>query len=170
VASAGTCLVSTETVLVLKTGGRITVPREAIRACRKGGTVSVIGVYGGFLDKFSMGAVMSKALAIRGGQQHGQRYAERPFGYVRDGKLGPSRLHRYPLERKQHGYSQVQPASPGRSSRARCAAAAARPAGAGCAPGRLPRSGRGCSGPARVMRERVDAFAATPPGNGRDEV
>jgi threonine dehydrogenase-like Zn-dependent dehydrogenase len=91
--------------LMLETG-RITVLREAIRACRKGGTVSVIGVYGGFVDKFPMGAVMNKALTVRGGQQHGQRYAERLFGYIRDGKLDPSWMltHRYPLERGREGY------------------------------------------------------------------
>jgi threonine dehydrogenase-like Zn-dependent dehydrogenase len=96
----------TETAPVLKTGGRITVPREAIRACRKGGAVLVIGVYGGFFDKFPMGTVMSKALAIRCGQQHGRRRAERLFGYIRDGKLDPSWLptHHHPLERGQEGH------------------------------------------------------------------
>ena len=86
--------------------GRITVLREAVRACRKGGTVSVIGVYGGFVDKFPMGAVMNKGLTIRGGQQHGQRYAERLFGYIQEGRLDPSWMltHRYPLERGQEGY------------------------------------------------------------------
>ena len=85
----------------------LTVLREAIRACRKGGTVSVIGVYGGFVDKFPMGAVMNKALTIRGGQQHGQRYAERLFGYIQEGKLDPSWMltHRLPLERGAEGYA-----------------------------------------------------------------
>jgi Zn-dependent alcohol dehydrogenase len=94
----------TETARVRKTG-HVTMLREAIRACRKGGTVSVIGVCGGFVDKFPMGAVMNNALTIRGGQQHGQHRAERLFGYIRDGKLDPSWLltHRYPLERGQEG-------------------------------------------------------------------
>lgn len=85
---------------------RPTVLRQAIRACRKGGTISVIGVYGGVIDKFPMGAVMNKALTIRGGQQHGQRYAERLFGYIQEGKLDPAWLltHRWPLERGQEGY------------------------------------------------------------------
>ena len=48
--------------------------REAILACRKGGHVSVPGVYGGFIDKFPMGAVVNKALTIKSGQTHVQRY------------------------------------------------------------------------------------------------
>ncbi len=91
--------------LMLETD-RISVLREAIRCCRKGGTVSVIGVYGGLVDKFPMGAVMNKALTIRGGQQHGQRYAERLFGYIQQGRLDPAWMltHRLPLERGQDGY------------------------------------------------------------------
>lgn len=94
-----------KTALMLETD-RIAVLREAIRCCRKGGTVSVIGVYGGLIDKFPMGAVMNKALTIRGGQQHGQRYAERLFGHIQEGKLDPSWMltHRLPLERGQEGY------------------------------------------------------------------
>src|ERR687885_62125 len=48
--------------------------RQAIMACRNGGTVSVIGVYGGFVDKFPMGAVMNRSLTIKSGQAHVQRY------------------------------------------------------------------------------------------------
>jgi threonine dehydrogenase-like Zn-dependent dehydrogenase len=94
-----------KTALGLETD-RITVLREAIRACRKGGTVSVIGVYGGFVDKFPMGAVMNKGLTLRGGQQHGQRYALHLFELIREGRLDPSWMltHRYPLERGQDGY------------------------------------------------------------------
>jgi threonine dehydrogenase-like Zn-dependent dehydrogenase len=94
-----------KTALNLETD-RISVLREAIRACRKGGTVSVIGVYGGFVDKFPMGAVMNKGLTIRAGQQHGQRYAERLFGLIQEGRLDPAWMltHRYPLERGQEGY------------------------------------------------------------------
>jgi len=50
--------------------------REAILACRKGGTVSVPGVYGGFLDKIPFGAAMNKALTIKTGQTHVQRYMQ----------------------------------------------------------------------------------------------
>ena len=48
--------------------------REAIYACRKGGTVFTLGVFGGVVDKFPLGAVMNKALTLRGAQQHGHRY------------------------------------------------------------------------------------------------
>jgi threonine dehydrogenase-like Zn-dependent dehydrogenase len=48
--------------------------RQAIKACRNGGTVSIPGMYGGFIDKMPMGAVMNKALTIKTGQTHGQRY------------------------------------------------------------------------------------------------
>jgi len=48
--------------------------REAIMACRKGGSVFALGVFGGFIDKFPMGALMNKGLTFRGAQQHGHRY------------------------------------------------------------------------------------------------
>ena len=48
--------------------------REAILNCRSGGIVSVIGVYGGFIDKFPIGAVMNRSLTIKSGQCHVQRY------------------------------------------------------------------------------------------------
>jgi threonine dehydrogenase-like Zn-dependent dehydrogenase len=47
--------------------------REAIYNCRNGGTISMIGVYGGFMDKFPIGAVMNRALTIKTGQCHVQR-------------------------------------------------------------------------------------------------
>src|SRR4051794_7919302 len=53
---------------------RPTAVREAIYACRKGGTVFTLGVFGGVVDKFPLGAVMNKALTLRGAQQHGHRY------------------------------------------------------------------------------------------------
>ena len=48
------------------------VLRQAIQACRKGGTISIPGVYGGFLDKVPMGAAFAKALTFRMGQTHVQ--------------------------------------------------------------------------------------------------
>lgn len=71
--------------------------RQAIHVCRKGGTVSVMGVFGGLMDKFPMGAVMNKALTLRGGQQHGQRYAKRIFELIETGKMDPSFLLSHPL-------------------------------------------------------------------------
>ena len=77
---------------------RGTVLRQAIRACRKGGTVSVVGVYGGLLDKFPMGAVVNKGLTLRAGQQPGQRYAMRLFEHIQAGELDPSWLLTHPMD------------------------------------------------------------------------
>ncbi len=86
---------------------RIGALRQAIYACRKGGTVSVMGVYGSFIDKFPMGAVVNKALTIRSGQQAGQRYVGRLFDWIARGELDPSYLltHPMPLEDGPHGYA-----------------------------------------------------------------
>lgn len=85
---------------------RIQALRQAIYCCRKGGTVSVMGVFGGFVDKFPMGAIVNKALTLRSGQQHGQRYVERLFGHIERGELDPSYLmtHPMPLEDGPSGY------------------------------------------------------------------
>jgi threonine dehydrogenase-like Zn-dependent dehydrogenase len=64
--------------------------RQAILACRNGGTVSVAGVYGGFIDKFPMGAVVNRALTIRSGQTHVQRYMKPLLERVRKGEIDPS--------------------------------------------------------------------------------
>ncbi len=85
---------------------RIVALRQAIECCRKNGTVSIMGVYGSFVDKFPMGAVVNKALTLRSGQQHGQRYAERLFGHIERGEMDPSPLltHPLPLEQGPRGY------------------------------------------------------------------
>ncbi|TWI50927.1 threonine dehydrogenase-like Zn-dependent dehydrogenase [Pseudomonas duriflava] len=85
---------------------RGTVLRQAIRACRKGGTVSVLGVYGGLMDKFPMGAIVNKALTLRSGQQPGQRYANKLFEHIQKGELDPSYLLTHPmsLEESPRGY------------------------------------------------------------------
>ncbi|TQM32009.1 zinc-dependent alcohol dehydrogenase [Nocardia bhagyanarayanae] len=84
---------------------RATPLREAILACRKGGTVAVLGVYG-LTDKFPMGAVTNKNLTIRTAQQHGQRYVPRLLDYVQRGELDPTYLitHDMPLEDAVTGY------------------------------------------------------------------
>lgn len=86
---------------------RGSVLRQAIRACRKGGTVSVVGVYGGLLDKFPMGAVLNKALTLRAGQQPGQRYANKLFEHIQNGQLDPSWMLTHPmdLEDSAEGYA-----------------------------------------------------------------
>ena len=64
--------------------------RETIQACRSGGTVSVAGVYGGLLDKIPFGAIVNKALTIRSGQTHVQRYMKPLLERIEAGDLDPS--------------------------------------------------------------------------------
>jgi threonine dehydrogenase-like Zn-dependent dehydrogenase len=80
--------------------------REAIQACRNGGTVSVIGVYGGFIDKFPIGAVMNRSLTIRSGQCHVQRYMKPLLARIEQGEIDPSFVitHRLGLEDAPRGY------------------------------------------------------------------
>ena len=79
--------------------------RQAIRACRKGGTLSILGVYG-IMDKFPLGVIMNKGLTIRTAQQHGQKYVPRLLDYASRGQLDPSFLitHRLSLEESPKGY------------------------------------------------------------------
>jgi len=74
--------------------------REAIRACRKGGTVVVMGVYAGMVDKFPMGAVFNKGLTIRAGQQHGHRYVPELLRLAQAGRMDMSFpiTHRFSLD------------------------------------------------------------------------
>jgi threonine dehydrogenase-like Zn-dependent dehydrogenase len=85
---------------------RPNVLREAIQACRKGGTVSVPGVYGGFLDKFPFGAAFAKGLTFKMGQTHVQRYLRPLLDRVEQGEIDPSFVitHRMPLDDAPHGY------------------------------------------------------------------
>ena len=80
--------------------------REAIMACRNGGIVSVIGVYGGFIDKFPMGAVMNRGLTIRSGQCHVQRYMRPLLDRIRNGEIDPTFVitHRMRLDDAPRGY------------------------------------------------------------------
>jgi threonine dehydrogenase-like Zn-dependent dehydrogenase len=85
---------------------RAHVLRQAIRACRKGGTISIPGVYGGFLDKFPLGAAFGKGLTFRTGQTHVQRYLPRLMKHIQDGDIDPSFVvtHRFPLSRGREAY------------------------------------------------------------------
>ena len=67
--------------------------REAIMACRNGGTVSVIGVYGGFIDKFPIGTVMNRSLTIKTGQCHVQRYMRPLLERIQNGEIDPTLRH-----------------------------------------------------------------------------
>ncbi|MBW3552696.1 MAG: glutathione-dependent formaldehyde dehydrogenase [Gemmatimonadetes bacterium] len=86
--------------------GRPIALREAILSCRSGGTVSVIGVYGGFLDKFPMGAVLNRGLTIRAGQCHVHRYMKPLLERIRNGDIDPSFVitHHMDLEDAAAGY------------------------------------------------------------------
>jgi threonine dehydrogenase-like Zn-dependent dehydrogenase len=80
--------------------------REAISAVRKGGHVSIPGVYGGYLDKFPLGAMMEKGLEIRTGQTHVQRYSQMLLDKIGNGQLDTTFLisHHLPLEQAAEGY------------------------------------------------------------------
>ena len=80
--------------------------REAIIACRNGGTVSIAGVYGGLLDKMPFGALMNRALTIKTGQCHVQRYTQPLLERIQKGEIDPSFVitHTLPLEEAPRGY------------------------------------------------------------------
>jgi threonine dehydrogenase-like Zn-dependent dehydrogenase len=86
--------------------GRPIALRQAIMACRKGGVLSIPGVYGGLADKIPMGAIMNKGLTVRTGQTHVHRYARPLLERVERGEIDPSFVisHRLPLEEGPRGY------------------------------------------------------------------
>jgi threonine dehydrogenase-like Zn-dependent dehydrogenase len=86
---------------------RPTALREAIMACRNGGTVSVAGVYGGLLDKMPMGSVVNRALTIKSGQTHVQRYLRPLLKLIEEGRIDPSFVvsHRLALDQAPQGYA-----------------------------------------------------------------
>ncbi|HEY0699207.1 MAG TPA: zinc-binding dehydrogenase, partial [Micromonospora sp.] len=85
---------------------RPTAVRQAILACRKGGTVSIVGVFAGFVDKFPLGAAMNKALVLRMGQMHAQRYIPMLLDRLAAGEIDPGYLATHPmtLEDGPRGY------------------------------------------------------------------
>jgi threonine dehydrogenase-like Zn-dependent dehydrogenase len=80
--------------------------RQVLLACRKGGRVSIPGVYGGVADKFPIGALMEKGLTIKTGQTHVQKYTPKLLEMILDGKLDTTFLisHRLDLEDAARGY------------------------------------------------------------------
>lgn len=82
------------------------VLREVIQACRKGGTVSVPGVYGGFVDKVPMGAFVNKGLTMRSGQTHVHRYLKPLMELIQNGTVDPSAIitHRMSLDEAPQAY------------------------------------------------------------------
>lgn len=88
---------------------RLHALRQAIYCCRKGGTVSIPGVYGGFLDKLPFGAAFSKGLHLAMGQTHVHRYMQPLIERVQgNGQAGfdPSYIisHRFSLEEAPRAY------------------------------------------------------------------
>ncbi|AVT28525.1 MULTISPECIES: zinc-dependent alcohol dehydrogenase [unclassified Plantactinospora] len=80
--------------------------REAIYHCRKGGSVFVLGVFAGMVDKFPLGALMNKGLTLRGAQQHGQRYIPMLLERMARDELVTEHLatHTMPLDQAPRGY------------------------------------------------------------------
>ncbi|MGC5332179.1 zinc-dependent alcohol dehydrogenase [Micromonospora sp. DT62] len=91
------------------TGGaeRPAAVREAVHACRKGGSVFLLGEFTGFVDTFPLGAVTQKGLTVRGARQHGQRYIPMLLERMARDELRTEHLatHRLPLERGAQGYA-----------------------------------------------------------------
>ena len=85
---------------------RPNVLRQCIMACRKGGTISVPGVYGGFLDKIPFGAAMNKGLTFKMGQTHMMRYMRPLLERIERGEIDPTVVisHRLPLSKAPEAY------------------------------------------------------------------
>ena len=88
------------------TSDRSNVLRQAIQCCAKGGTVSIPGVYGGFLDKFPMGAAFAKGLTFKMGQTHTHKYLAPLMERIQKGEIDPTFVisHRLSLDEAPHGY------------------------------------------------------------------
>ena len=91
---------------VMMETGRPIALREAIQACRKGGTVSVPGVYGGLVDTMPMGAFMNKALTMKTGQTHMMRYMKPLLDRIQNDEIDPSFVisHRVPIDKAPEMY------------------------------------------------------------------
>jgi threonine dehydrogenase-like Zn-dependent dehydrogenase len=80
--------------------------RQAILGCRNGGTVSVAGVFGGFIDKVPFGSIMNRSITIKTGQTHVQRYMRPLLERIHQGEIDPSFVvtHTMRLEDAPEGY------------------------------------------------------------------
>ena len=85
---------------------RAEVLRQCIAACRKGGTISIPGVYAGLIDKVPFGAIMNKGLTVKTGQTHMMRYMQPLLERVERGEIDPSFVisHRVPIDRAPEMY------------------------------------------------------------------
>jgi threonine dehydrogenase-like Zn-dependent dehydrogenase len=79
---------------------------DAITSYRNGGTVSIIGVYSGYIDKFPMGSLMNRSLTLKTGQAHVHRYLRPLLERIQNGEIDPSFVitHRMKLDDAAHGY------------------------------------------------------------------
>ena len=104
-AGVDTIMDKVKTAVMLETD-RPHVLREAIMCCRKGGTLSIPGVYIGFVDKIPMGAAMNKGLTFKMGQTHMQRYMQPLLEKIEEGKIDPSAVitHKVSLEEAPQMY------------------------------------------------------------------
>jgi threonine dehydrogenase-like Zn-dependent dehydrogenase len=84
--------------------------RQAIQACRPGGTVSIPGVYGGLIDKFPIGAAFAKGLTFKMGQTHTPRYMQRLLECIQRGDIDPSFVitHRVSLDQAPEAYKEFR--------------------------------------------------------------
>jgi threonine dehydrogenase-like Zn-dependent dehydrogenase len=91
--------------LMMETGRPIAL-RQAIMACRNGGTVSIPGVYGGFIDKIPFGSIMNRSITIKTGQTHMHRYMRPLLERIQNGEIDSTFLitHRLPLEEAPNAY------------------------------------------------------------------
>jgi len=89
---------------------RPTALRQVIQACRKGGTVSIPGVYGGFIDKMPLGAAFNKGLTFKMGQTHMQKYMGPLLERVQNGEIDPSYIitHRISLDEVPEAYKKFR--------------------------------------------------------------
>ena len=85
---------------------RPTVLRQVIMACRNGGTLSIAGVYGGFVDKIPFGSIMNRSLTLRSGQTHVQRFMRPLLQRIENGEMDPSFIitHRMSLSDAPRAY------------------------------------------------------------------
>ncbi len=85
---------------------RSTVLRQAIQACGKGGTISILGVYGGYIDKFPIGVAFTKSLNFKMGQMQAQKYTRMLVDRVARGEIDPSEVitHRFSLDDAPRAY------------------------------------------------------------------
>ncbi|HLO51507.1 MAG TPA: zinc-dependent alcohol dehydrogenase [Kamptonema sp.] len=85
---------------------RPTALRQVLVACRKGGIVSIPGVYGGILDKVPFGSAFNKGLTLKMGQTHVHRYLQPLLDRIQKGDIDPSFVitHKMKLDDAPHGY------------------------------------------------------------------